>query len=464
MTARDCATAAHLVRLLDSLSSPSPSPPPYLALLNYAATARQARKVLDRLLLGLNDNDDDSQHRTLLLDLDTRLSAAEQQLARLAPAQSGSSSSTLLSPPAETIRAYRDSDPLLASLADLADLAVLPSQPPPPPPPLRASSPRRKSSSSSSSSSTDPRTKDNLLLATAADSNSLESASSQRNEDAARNRTTEPSKPSAADLRAASALVDRPPPPTPATQPPPTRPILASSNPGASSSSSSSSLNPSLTTARPRRPQQQPTTLANSNPSGIGTGTGLATNARLRDNEEEEKKPPVPAYLAAKRARAAAAAKKKEKEKLAASAASDSEKALADELAADDDDDPDDDAAVIKKLDDLIPADSTPVGAAGNDLLGQHHALQTSLLSSLTSLSGALKQSTLSFSDNLAKDKEVVTRAQEQLEQSEQGMKKQQGRLKDVRGKSRGTTYWTLGLLAIVFMLWFLTFLLIKVT
>lgn len=176
--------------------------------------------------------------------------------------------------------------------------------------------------------------------------------------------------------------------------------------------------------------------------------------------------------MAAKRARAAAAAKKKEKEKLASAAAADSEKGPADELAAaDDEDDPDDDAAVIKKLDDLIPADSTPVGgpgtgggAAGNDLLGQHHALQTSLLSSLTSLSGALKQSTLSFSDNLAKDKEVVTRAQEQLEQSEQGMKKQQGRLKDVRGKSRGTTCWTLGLLAIVFMLWFLTFLLIKVT
>lgn len=36
MTTRDCATAAHLVRLLDSLSHSS-SPPPYLALLNYAA-------------------------------------------------------------------------------------------------------------------------------------------------------------------------------------------------------------------------------------------------------------------------------------------------------------------------------------------------------------------------------------------------------------------------------------------
>lgn len=180
----------------------------------------------------------------------------------------------------------------------------------------------------------------------------------------------------------------------------------------------------------------------------------------------------MPAYLAAKRARAAAAAaaaKAKEKLADASTAGSSQDHHGGEEQRRSGDDDQDlDDAAVVKKLDDLIPADSTPVrgdaGAGNESLLGQHHALQTSLLSSLTSLSGALKQSTLSFSDNLAKDKEVVTRAQEQLEQSEAGMKKQQMRLKEVRGKSKGTTCWTLGLLAIVFMLWFLTFLLIKVT
>ena len=191
--------------------------------------------------------------------------------------------------------------------------------------------------------------------------------------------------------------------------------------------------------------------------------SAATTSSLLPPLDSSSSSKPVPAYLAAKRARAAAAAAKV--------ATAESEKGLADEdelaaAALGDADDPDD--AVVKKLDDLIPDDSTPVsgasGAASNDLLGQHHALQTSLLSSLTSLSGALKQSTLTFSDNLAKDKEVVTRAQEQLEQSEAGMKKQQVRLKEVRGKSRGTTWWTLGLLAIVFMLWFLTFLLIKVT
>lgn len=390
-------------------------------------------------------------YRTLLLDLDTRLSAAEQQLARLAPAQSGSSS-TLLSvipltlphserhslklplvdqPPDETIRAYRDSDPLLASLAAAAaDLAV----PPPSPPPLnlrRASSSRRKSSSSSSSSSPDPQTKGNPLVAV--------------------------------DRSSVSTTPEDDISPPPGTKAPP-----PSTNPGASSSS----LNPTLTTAhsRSRRPQQQqqPTTVtaaaAGSDLNGGGTDTVTRTTSSLRPLDSSSSKP-IPAYLAAKRARAAAAAKL---------ATADSEKGLADEDEDEDelaaavaaaDDDPDD--AVVKKLDDLIPADSTPVGGAGagnESLLGQHHALQTSLLSSLTSLSGALKQSTLSFSDNLAKDKEVVTRAQEQLEQSEAGMKKQQVRLKDVRGKSRGTTWWTLGLLAIVFMLWFLTFLLIKVT
>jgi hypothetical protein len=202
MTARDCATAAHLVRLLDSLSSPSPSPPPYLALLNYAAvrtrtlplsstpysscsspqTARQARKVLDRLLLGLNDNDDDSQHRyshpatlgpkdldagslmlllhhrTLLLDLDTRLSAAEQQLARLAPAQSGSSSSTLLSVCAHSLprteKAFTDST--CHGPATGRDDPSLPRLGPAPRVPRRPRRPRRPPIAAAASASASP--------------------------------------------------------------------------------------------------------------------------------------------------------------------------------------------------------------------------------------------------------------------------------------------------------------------
>lgn len=218
--------------------------------------------------------------------------------------------------------------------------------------------------------------------------------------------------------------------------PPPTEDAIAGRPIGPGTSSS---LDPALTTSTARQRRGRP------------QADDFTSGRPLLPAEK-----PVPAYLVAKRARAAA-----EKKRLA-------------ELEESDDDDDDDlviptPAKVAKKLDDLIPADAVPVGGgggggSGGDLLGQHHALQTSLLSSLTSLSGALKQSTLSFSDNLAKDKEVMTRAQEQLETSEAGMKTQQARLKEVRGKSRGTTCWTLGLLAVVFVLWLLTFLLIKVT
>ncbi|GJN91379.1 hypothetical protein Rhopal_004400-T1 [Rhodotorula paludigena] len=117
----------------------------------------------------------------------------------------------------------------------------------------------------------------------------------------------------------------------------------------------------------------------------------------------------------------------------------------------------------------LLPSDAAPsAGEAGSssasDLVSQHHAVQASLLSSLTSLSGALKSSASEFGDRLARDRDVLERAREQLEKNEVGMGAQQARLKDVRGKSRGTTCWTLALLAAVAVLWVLLFLLIKVT
>lgn len=229
-----------------------------------------------------------------------------------------------------------------------------------------------------------------------------------------------------------------------------------------------SSLDPTLTTSTTRQRRRGPpaaedargpTDSARDGRRELQAGPGAGAAAAAQAEK------PVPAYLAAKRARAAE--ERERKRRLVGADAGDGEEG-ADRVGkkgADQGDRTTD--KVVKDLDDLIPADSAPAsgaGGGGGDLLGQHHALQTSLLSSLTSLSGALKQSTVTFSDNLAKDKEVVTRAQEQLETSETGMKTQQARLKEVRGKSRGTTCWTLGLLALVFFLWLLTFLLIKVT
>ncbi|GAA5925932.1 hypothetical protein JCM1841_004044 [Sporobolomyces salmonicolor] len=110
---------------------------------------------------------------------------------------------------------------------------------------------------------------------------------------------------------------------------------------------------------------------------------------------------------------------------------------------------------------DLLPADSSP---SGTDLLSHHHALQSSLLSDLTTLSSTLKTSSLAFSSNLEKDREVLEKAQEKLERNSGRMNAEQARLKQVRGKTRGTTCWTIGILAVVAALWVLVFLLIKVT
>ena len=111
---------------------------------------------------------------------------------------------------------------------------------------------------------------------------------------------------------------------------------------------------------------------------------------------------------------------------------------------------------------DLLPASSTT--ATSSDLLSHHHSLQTSLLSDLTSLSTALKTSSLTFSQNLEKDKEVMEEAERKLQGNEGRMKLEQKRLEGVRGKTRGTTCWTLGVLCVVVAMWVGVFLLIKVT
>jgi hypothetical protein len=114
-------------------------------------------------------------------------------------------------------------------------------------------------------------------------------------------------------------------------------------------------------------------------------------------------------------------------------------------------------------INELLPADSSS-SVTSSDLLSHHHALQHSLLSDLTSLSSALKTSSQVFSDNLEKDKEVMKEAEKQLEGNEGKIKTQQVRLKGLKGKTRGTTCWTLGVLTIVAVMWILVFLLIKVT
>jgi uncharacterized protein (DUF342 family) len=111
--------------------------------------------------------------------------------------------------------------------------------------------------------------------------------------------------------------------------------------------------------------------------------------------------------------------------------------------------------------DDLLPAGSST--ATSSDLLSHHHSLQSTLLDSLTDLSSALKTSTVQFSTNLAKDKEVLERAQNKLEGNSESMEKNQGRLKTVRGKTRGTTCWTVGAVVVVVVMWIMMFGLMRV-
>lgn len=95
----------------------------------------------------------------------------------------------------------------------------------------------------------------------------------------------------------------------------------------------------------------------------------------------------------------------------------------------------------------------------------EHHAsLQNSLLSSLTSMSSQLKFNTMSFSQSLAEDKEVMEGAQRKLETNYDKMKQQGGRLDTLRKKSRGTTCAMVGIVASVAVAWVVMLGLIKIT
>ncbi|KAK4054308.1 formate dehydrogenase (NAD+) [Microbotryomycetes sp. JL221] len=88
--------------------------------------------------------------------------------------------------------------------------------------------------------------------------------------------------------------------------------------------------------------------------------------------------------------------------------------------------------------------------ATSSDLLSHHHDLQNSLMSSLTDLSSQLKTSTLAFSSNLDKDKQIMLDAQNKLEQNHDKLKLQGSRVGVVRKKTRGTTCWTIGAILLV--------------
>ena len=106
---------------------------------------------------------------------------------------------------------------------------------------------------------------------------------------------------------------------------------------------------------------------------------------------------------------------------------------------------------------------STSTGG-GSALLDHHHALQSELITSLSSMSGQLKANAVGFGEKLEKDKEVMEEAKGKLEENHGGMTKQGDRLKGYSGKQKGTTCWTIAVVAGVAVAWVAVFMLIKVT
>lgn len=102
--------------------------------------------------------------------------------------------------------------------------------------------------------------------------------------------------------------------------------------------------------------------------------------------------------------------------------------------------------------------------ATPSDLLSHHHSLQSSLMDNLTSLSTQLKTNSQTLASNLEKDKAVMADAKEKLEGNYEKMKAQQVRLKEQKGRSRGTLCWTIVVVSGVAIAWVVMFFLIKVT
>lgn len=78
-------------------------------------------------------------------------------------------------------------------------------------------------------------------------------------------------------------------------------------------------------------------------------------------------------------------------------------------------------------------------------------------------MAAQLKQNAIHFADTLAKDQGVIKALQGQIEINLDDTKKGQGRLRDLRGKSGGTTWIVIFALLVVLVGWLLTFFVIRV-
>ncbi|GAA5919678.1 hypothetical protein JCM6882_004536 [Rhodosporidiobolus microsporus] len=408
---RDRIHLRRLVRLASS-SLPLPTPPldPY-ALLKLRATLTHARELLDEAVRLEGDSEpwaSTSRHgakppRDSLLDLDERLTRAEKEVERLSGAGGGTGNEAFA--------------------------------------PFSSPSRRPLSAASSSASSS--------LLSGSFTNDGFADDFQEDDSDLSFLPLPVPVAPPAPFFSSSpsSAPSSSAPLPDAKAGSPPTSPSLppaarefraASASASAPLPRSTSAASLSSAPSRPATPSTPTTTAA------VGAGAASEFGEFGLRQRPAHQAGVVPPYLAARRA-----AKQKQAEGEAASQEKE-EKGKGR-------------AAVEKAADDLLPASSSSATQSG-DLLSHHHALQSTLLSDLTSLSSALKSNTVAFSSNLAKDREVMERAKQGLEGNEGKMREGQKRLEGVRKKGRGTTCWTVGAVVVVVVMWVATFGLMRIS
>jgi len=110
------------------------------------------------------------------------------------------------------------------------------------------------------------------------------------------------------------------------------------------------------------------------------------------------------------------------------------------------------------------PTKSTTTASASGVLLQNSQALHHELSDQLAQMATQLRRNAVHFSDTLAKDQDLVKETQEKLEGNYDVMKRERVRLRDHRGKSGSTTCLVVASIVGVLVVFFLMFLLIRLT
>lgn len=111
------------------------------------------------------------------------------------------------------------------------------------------------------------------------------------------------------------------------------------------------------------------------------------------------------------------------------------------------------------------PSDHAKVGSADSERILQHHrSIQDALTADLQRMASQLKQNSLYFSENLQKDKGLLTTVEDSMGSGLTGMQKERTRLGAYKKKGGWTTCYVVMAVAGVAVAWFFMFALIRIT